>query len=615
MIFSLAAIAIFVLFGGFSVANMLFNAEFEESIVISPVMGFLLLTLAVPLLRIFPLLIYPMSIVAIFSSWRLSTVEVSRSEAKGLAYAVIPHILGVLLSIYYRPLVASWINPDEPFHFLASINYAENGKVIHTYPFLIHLAGGAIKSVVDYDGWVFAFRLILSSLIPVEAGLVYMIIREIYGERIALLSAWSLLPISSGIRHLFDVGTYANLVCDVISLFLVYSLLKRKLVWCVLIGALLPLAHISSWYLLVFLLIVALRKKKLFFALPLVSAFITTLLIPGVIFELVTYIREELSISSINLNPLGVIYSLLSLIKKMELDLGLWVAIPLSGLILLRFKDECEKWLLLYTLGYLTLAYLSFAQITIIGFSIRFVLQLSLPFSVISALSLRKILSLLRLSNMAPIALIIVIAWFLTNPVIREDQWAIWNDMRRFRDLASGKKVVLLGFMGVTNYLEVVGCNVVGKVAQPWDSSLREGAHLIAVSLDMPPEYRLTLPCFVEAFRTSRFVAYQPVVGCEPPVFEIISCQLNPLKVKLVCKEQSAPLEVVLDPKNWVVYVGGTPCDVLGVESLSSRDKTIGPGDEIILEISCREEKMPIEIVIHGPGGSVVRKNILCSNG
>jgi hypothetical protein len=203
----------------------------------------------------------------------------------------------------------------------------------------------------------------------------------------------------------------------------------------------------------------------------------------------------------------------------------------------------------------------------------------------------------------------------LTNPVVKEDQWAVWNDMRQFRDLASGREMILLGFRGMTDYLEVIGCNVVGKAGQPWEESLREKDRLIAVSLKMPPEYKLKPPCFFEAFRTSIFVAYRPVVGCKPPVFEIVSCQFNPLTVRLVCKEGSAPLDVALNPDNWVVRVNGVPCDVLEVSS-PFLGEIIRLGDELILKVSCQGE-MPneLDIRIYGPGGSVIEKVISCPEG
>jgi len=297
------------------------------------------------------------------------------------------------------------------------------------------------------------------------------------------------------------------------------------------------------------------------------------------------------------------------------LDLSPWVAVPLSGLFLLRARDEVEGWLLFYILGYLVMTYLSFTQVAFVGFSPRFILQLSLPFSVVSALALEKVISIIRLPNVAPLGLFLILIWSLTNPVIKEDQWAVWNDMRQFRDLASGEEILVLGFRGMTDYLKVIGCNVVGKVGQPWEASLREEDRLIAVSLNMPPEYKLKPPCFFEAFRTSMFVAYRPVVGCEPPIFEIISCQFNPLTVRLVCMRHSVASDIALNPDNWVVRVSGIPCNVLKVSS-PSLGEIIGPGDELVLEISCQEGiPKELDIRIYGPGGSIVEKVFSCPEG
>ncbi len=410
--------------------------------------------------------------------------------------------------------------------------------------------------------------------------------KEVFDERVAILSAWSYLPISSGIRHLFLVGTYANLVCDAICLFLVYLLLKSKISWCILLGALLPFSHISSWYLLFFLFLVSLCERKPLFSLPLAAATFTTLLVPGVISALVSYLRGETL--SLSICPKEALYFLLSLLKKIEIDLGLWAAVPISGIILLRGK--IEKWLFLYALGYLILAYLSHAIIFAVGFDLRFILQLSLPFSVISGLALRKVVSVLHMPNLHVIGAAVFLAWFLTNPVPKQNQWIIWNDLVEFRDLASGREVVVLGGAGITNYLEVVGCKVVGKVTQPWNEMLREKERIIAVSLSMPPEYRLKPPCFVEAFRTSRLVAYQPLIGCEPPEFEIVSSQLNPPRVKLVCKKGSLSMKLALDPKSWVVYVEGLPCKIMRIGS-SSDDPEIEEGDEIVLEFHCQRSR------------------------
>ncbi len=614
---SVAVPLAFSLVVGYALSLRLFQSEEGWILPLTPVVGALALAAAAPALRISPSVSYgAIAASAAYAIWKAADDRaLGRVFRRDVVIAMFPSVLLSAIFMLERPLIASWTNPDEQFHFSRSITFALTGRLPLDYPPLIHLIGASSRVLIPGDLWIAGYRMVLASLIPAQSGLLYLIARRLWGERPAIAAAWSHTAMASSVRHLFVTGTYSNMLADTLVLTLGLALVERRQIPVAAFGLLLPMAHSSTLYTLGFLAIVSLAERDVLLALPIVATLVAGApLAPAMVGRLSNYAQWGSPKVLADVPPRYILRELIGSLRLMGEALGPWSAFGLGGLMARR--GRVERWLATYAGGLMVLTFFGYSGVAFAGEGWRFAFQLSMPLTLTAGLALDRLLSLSR-RVMTPLILVgVTLALVASPPVEPESQLPIWRDIREFCGATNGTPVAVIAD-GPSNYLRFVGCNVVEVFHVPWSEGLLEPGRIVAVSANVPLWYRPRLPCFEQLYSSEYVLAYRPVPGCIPPRYRVTACEALGerrvvLDVLLVSSNVSA--EIAKRPENWVVYANGGPCEVSSVE-LEGEGALLSAGDSVKVEVSC---DLPLGVeptfALYGPGLEPYIHEINCTS-
>ncbi len=559
---------------GLSASVSLFD-RLEEALAAAPSVGALALAALAPVLRLYPPAILPAALAAVTLALGPARRRGRRSPRvdPGFLAALAPHAAVTAVYLAARPMTASWVNPDELYHFQSSLRFASGGGVDAGYPFLVHLVGASCASLVPGVWWILSYRAILAALAASQGALIYLIGRELWGRRVGLLSSWSLLPMSSGLYHLFRVGTYANAMSDTLTALCALLLVRRRFIAAAALGATLPVAHTSTLYFLAFLAVPAVSKRRVGLAAPLLSA---ALVCGGLHFPAIRlsgYARRGTVEAFPGLR--GLARALVSLLHgPIPRLLSWWSALSLGGMTQVRGWGPAG-WLVGYSAGLVIASYLSFSGIAFAGQSWRFVLQLALPFSLLAGLSLTRLTPSLG-PRAEAVLLAVILAASLAYSYARlpehDDQIEIWSDMEGFcASRWNERGITAVG--GVrARYLTVAGCEIASRISKPKGAELAESDRPIVVTRESPEEYRLPPPCFELVAETYSLLIYR-ATGERPPEIRSVEADRYKLAISIAAVDPTLS-DYVLEPSYWKVFVNGFPVRVSEVNTAAVQEET-----------------------------------------
>ena len=247
-------------------AGLIMEEKLGRAAAMAPVLGVVAVSITSPIMRTYPDSSLLLLLIVIPASIHLLSKR--EKSDKWPAILLLLFFAGMGICLYLKPFVASWGNPDEPFHLNLSMLYAKKGVLNLEYPFLLHMVG-AVAYLSGAELWIFSFRITLLLLLSAQIGLLYMIVRELGGHNVALLSSMAYAIYNPGLIHLFNTGTYANVLSDSLILLLAYSLLKANddlehkwIILSMVLASLLPLSHSTVWIFLVYVWLASLVEKK-----------------------------------------------------------------------------------------------------------------------------------------------------------------------------------------------------------------------------------------------------------------------------------------------------------------------------------------------------------------
>ncbi|TDA41925.1 MAG: hypothetical protein DSO07_02010, partial [Thermoproteota archaeon] len=350
--------------------------DITKSVVLAPLVGAIFLSVVSPIVNTDSFVAIEI-ILLLTGVWAIRKAD--KKMDKFLLLIFIAYTLVVAVNLYKEPYVASWMNQDEPFHLMRSKLYATTGSLPLDYPFLVHMIGGACYKLGGE--WYLWYRAVLALLIPSEGALIYMIAREL-DLNPAVASIFYLLMCPSLI-HLFEIGTYSNLVLDSLILLDAYLLIRDKMLAASVISFLLPLSNTLSWIFIAYACIVYLikRSKKILYLIP--SFF--WLVLPLSVNRVHSYalkVAENV--------PIGV---KLAVIEGIPLDIwyffGASFSLGIAGLLARSSWEKRRKYLSLYAL-FIFLVVIIFAAGSP-SLCWRFLLLLPFPLSITATCLIERI--------------------------------------------------------------------------------------------------------------------------------------------------------------------------------------------------------------------------------
>jgi len=421
--------------------SLFLTKDITKSIALAPLIGAIFLAAVSPIISID-------SFVAIEFTFLLAGVwaikKTNKKVDKFLLLIFIAYTLVVAVNLYKEPYVASWMNQDEPIHLMRSKLYATTSSLPLDYPPLVHMIGGACYKLGGE--WYLWYRAVLALLIPSEGALIYMIAREL-DLNPAVASIFYLLMCPSLI-HLFEIGTYSNLVLDPLILLDAYLLIRDKMLPASVISFLLPLSNTLSWIFIAYACIVYLimRSRKILYLIP--SFF-------WLVFPL-SASRVHSYASKVAENvPIGV---KLAVIEGIPLDIwyffGASFSLGIAGLLARSSWEKRRKYLSFYAL---------FIFIVVIIFAAgspslcwRFILLLPFPLSM-TATCLMERISLISMKIKRFLSPAVLILLILAFPPVRGN--TPYQDAIPFVHKVCNEYKMNVSSYGLSAFPSVFGCS------------------------------------------------------------------------------------------------------------------------------------------------------------
>jgi len=443
-----------------------------RAVAIAPVLGVVVVSLMSPIIKTYP--DFPLLPLIIAISASILLLFKREKSDKWPAILLLLFFAGMGIGLYFKPFVASWGNPDEPFHLHLSILYAEKGVLNLEYPFLLHTVG-AVAYLTGGELWVFSLRITLLLLLSAQIGMLYLIIRELGGHNIAFLSAVAYAIYNPGLIHLFSTGTYANVLSDSLMLLLAYSLVKAngnlEYKWVILsliLAPLLPLSHSTAWIFLVYVWLASIVKKKgvpLFTMGPFILALI---LYPTLALRVVNYVKNTLNPSvhwAVEL--MGVNRAFLGFMLVIGSTYGWIASLGIGGLIVGLSRRSWERLVSFFVCFCLPIALVLFFRQGA-SYAWRILLFLSPAMAVVTGIGVDVMLRSMKrvgLSNklcLVIIALLLVTAMvpkaiFISN-LSDKSQTILYRAGVACKEAGDGN-VGIIDMPEIARYLFLWGCN------------------------------------------------------------------------------------------------------------------------------------------------------------
>ncbi len=190
-------------------------------------------------------------------------------------------IISIILLIYlmlFKPIVASWTNPDDRIHYHEIKSFYKDPismTLYLRYTPLFYIFGAVIRSLTPSPLWMISLRLLLVIIIFINFGLLRDLSLKT-GADWRITSA-SYLVIGAPFIALFSTGTYPNVMMDYLVLLSFKKLLEGEKRSAYLIALLLPALHITSLLYLYFLLMTSINSSESRMAKYLIPPTVTSL--------------------------------------------------------------------------------------------------------------------------------------------------------------------------------------------------------------------------------------------------------------------------------------------------------------------------------------------------
>jgi len=422
--------------------SLFLTKDVAKSIALAPLLGAIFLAVVFPLMSIDSFVAIEI-ILLLAGVWAIRKAD--KKVDKFLLLIFIAYTLVVTVNLYKEPYVASWMNQDEPFHLMRSNLYATTGSLPLDYPPLVHMIGGTCYKLGGE--WYLWYRAVLALLIPSEGALIYMIARE-FDLNPVIASIFYLLMCPSLI-HLFEIGTYSNLVLDPLILLDAYLLIRDKMLPASVISFLLPLSNTLSWIFVAYACIIYLirRSKKIIYLIP--SFF--WLVLPLSASRVQSYASKVVEDV-----PIGV---KLAVIEGIPLDIwyffGASFSLGVAGLLARSSWEKRRKYLSFYSL---------FIFIVVIIFAAgnpslcwRFLLLLPFPLSMTATCLIERInlISMKIKRFLSPAVLVFLILAF---PPVRGN--TPYQDAIPFVHKVCNEYKMNMSSYGLSAFPSVFGCSV-----------------------------------------------------------------------------------------------------------------------------------------------------------
>jgi len=296
--------------------------------------------------------------------------------------------------------------------------------------------------------WYLWYRAVLALLISSEGALIYMIAREL--DLNPVIASIFYLLMCPSLIHLFEIGTYSNLVLDSLILLDAYLLIRDKMLPASVISFLLPLSNTLSWIFIAYACIVYLirrsRKIKILYLIP--SFFWLVLpLSASRVHSYASKVVEDV--------PIGV---KLAVIEGIPLDIwyffGASFSLGIAGLLARSSWEKRRKYLSFYAL---------FIFIVVIIFAAgspslcwRFLLLLPFPLSM-TATCLMERISLISMKIKRFLSPAVLILLILAFPPIRGN--TPYQDAIPFVHKVCNEYKMNISSYGLSAFPSVFGCS------------------------------------------------------------------------------------------------------------------------------------------------------------
>jgi len=416
--------------------------DITKSVVLAPLVGAIFLSVVSPIVNTDSFVAIEI-ILLLTGVWAIRKAD--KKMDKFLLLIFIAYTLVVAVNLYKEPYVASWMNQDEPFHLMRSKLYATTGSLPLDYPFLVHMIGGACYKLGGE--WYLWYRAVLALLIPSEGALIYMIAREL--DLNPVVASIFYLLMCPSLIHLFEIGTYSNIVLDSLILLDAYLLIRDKMLPASVISFLLPLSNTLSWIFIAYACIIYLirRSRKILYLIP--SFFWLVLpLSANRVHSYASKVVEDV--------PIGV---KLAVIEGIPLDIwyffGASFSLGIAGLLAKNSWEKRRKYLSFYAL-FILLVVIIFAAGSP-SFCWRFILLLPFPLSMTATCLIERI-SLISMKIRRFLSPAVLILLILAFPPVRGN--TLYQDAIPFVHKVCNEYKMNISSYGLSAFPSVFECSV-----------------------------------------------------------------------------------------------------------------------------------------------------------